>query len=102
LPPIDCPPSVRVPYPRTGKIKQPGREGSSADDVFAASQKQRSCLDQKVQLPAVEGAGGSTCNGFKTKVVLVTGAASGTAEATARRFSSEGARVALIEQPPQA
>jgi meso-butanediol dehydrogenase/(S,S)-butanediol dehydrogenase/diacetyl reductase len=39
---------------------------------------------------------------FQDKVVLVTGAASGTAEATARRFSSEGARVALIEQPPQA
>ena len=35
---------------------------------------------------------------FQEKVVIVTGAASGIGEATARRFSSEGARVALIDR----
>ncbi|WP_128291092.1 SDR family NAD(P)-dependent oxidoreductase [Afifella aestuarii] len=34
---------------------------------------------------------------FNNKVVLVTGAASGMGEATARRFSSEGANVALVD-----
>jgi NADP-dependent 3-hydroxy acid dehydrogenase YdfG len=38
---------------------------------------------------------------FQDKVVVAS-AASGTGEATARRLSSEGARVASIEQPPQA
>lgn len=35
---------------------------------------------------------------FKEKVVIVTGAASGIGAATARRFSAEGARVALIDR----
>jgi NAD(P)-dependent dehydrogenase (short-subunit alcohol dehydrogenase family) len=35
---------------------------------------------------------------FDGKVVIVTGAASGIGEATARRFSSEGARVALVDR----
>lgn len=35
---------------------------------------------------------------FKDKVVIVTGAASGIGAATARRFSAEGARVALIDR----
>jgi meso-butanediol dehydrogenase/(S,S)-butanediol dehydrogenase/diacetyl reductase len=35
---------------------------------------------------------------FNGKVVIVTGAASGIGEATARRFSSEGANVALIDR----
>ncbi|QHO75329.1 3-oxoacyl-ACP reductase [Bradyrhizobium sp. CCBAU 051011] len=35
---------------------------------------------------------------FEGKVVIVTGAASGIGEATARRFSSEGARVALVDR----
>ena len=34
---------------------------------------------------------------FEGKVVIVTGAASGIGEATARRFSSEGACVALVD-----
>jgi hypothetical protein len=34
---------------------------------------------------------------FQSKVVIVTGAASGIAEATAKRFSSEGACVALVD-----
>ena len=39
---------------------------------------------------------------FKGKTVIVTGAASGIGEATARRFSSEGANVALVDQNRQA
>ena len=35
---------------------------------------------------------------FEGKVVIVTGAASGIGEATARRFSSEGASVALVDR----
>ena len=35
---------------------------------------------------------------FKTKVVIVTGAASGIGEATARRFSVEGASVVLVDR----
>src|SRR5882757_5894259 len=35
---------------------------------------------------------------FQAKVVIVTGAASGIGEATARRFSSEGASVALVDR----
>jgi NADP-dependent 3-hydroxy acid dehydrogenase YdfG len=35
---------------------------------------------------------------FNGKVVIVTGAASGTGDATARRFSSEGANVALVDR----
>jgi meso-butanediol dehydrogenase/(S,S)-butanediol dehydrogenase/diacetyl reductase len=35
---------------------------------------------------------------FQQKVVIVTGAASGIGEATARRFSSEGASVALVDR----
>lgn len=35
---------------------------------------------------------------FEGKVVIVTGAASGIGEATARRFSAEGARVALVDR----
>lgn len=35
---------------------------------------------------------------FVGRVVIVTGAASGIGEATARRFSSEGARVALVDR----
>jgi meso-butanediol dehydrogenase / (S,S)-butanediol dehydrogenase / diacetyl reductase len=35
---------------------------------------------------------------FESKVVIVTGAASGIGEATARRFSSEGACVALVDR----
>jgi meso-butanediol dehydrogenase/(S,S)-butanediol dehydrogenase/diacetyl reductase len=35
---------------------------------------------------------------FNGKVVIVTGAASGIGEATARRFSSEGANVALADR----
>jgi meso-butanediol dehydrogenase / (S,S)-butanediol dehydrogenase / diacetyl reductase len=35
---------------------------------------------------------------FDGKVVIVTGAASGIGEATARRFSSEGASVALVDR----
>jgi meso-butanediol dehydrogenase / (S,S)-butanediol dehydrogenase / diacetyl reductase len=35
---------------------------------------------------------------FEGKVVIVTGAASGIGEATARRFSSEGACVALVDR----
>jgi meso-butanediol dehydrogenase/(S,S)-butanediol dehydrogenase/diacetyl reductase len=35
---------------------------------------------------------------FEGKVVIITGAASGIGEASARRFSSEGARVALIDR----
>lgn len=35
---------------------------------------------------------------FKDKVVIVTGAASGIGEATARRFSEEGARVLLADR----
>lgn len=35
---------------------------------------------------------------FEGKVVFVTGAASGIGEATARRFSSEGASVALVDR----
>ena len=37
-------------------------------------------------------------NRFEGKVVIVTGAASGIGEATARRFSSEGASVALVDR----
>lgn len=37
-------------------------------------------------------------NRFEGKVVIVTGAASGIGEATARRFSSEGAGVALVDR----
>jgi meso-butanediol dehydrogenase / (S,S)-butanediol dehydrogenase / diacetyl reductase len=39
---------------------------------------------------------------FKGKTVIVTGAASGIGEATARRFSSEGANVALVDQNREA
>jgi meso-butanediol dehydrogenase/(S,S)-butanediol dehydrogenase/diacetyl reductase len=35
---------------------------------------------------------------FENKVVIVTGAASGIGEATARRFSAEGAKVALVDR----
>src|SRR5262245_44344805 len=35
---------------------------------------------------------------FENKVVIVTGAASGIGEATARRFSSEGASVAMVDR----
>jgi meso-butanediol dehydrogenase/(S,S)-butanediol dehydrogenase/diacetyl reductase len=35
---------------------------------------------------------------FEGKIVIVTGAASGIGEATARRFSSEGACVALVDR----
>jgi meso-butanediol dehydrogenase/(S,S)-butanediol dehydrogenase/diacetyl reductase len=35
---------------------------------------------------------------FHGKVVIVTGAASGIGEATARRFVTEGAKVALIDR----
>lgn len=35
---------------------------------------------------------------FEGKVVIVTGAASGIGEATARRFSDEGARVLLADR----
>jgi len=37
-------------------------------------------------------------NRFEGKVVIVTGAASGMGEATARRFSSEGANVVLVDR----
>ncbi|HET8576989.1 MAG TPA: SDR family NAD(P)-dependent oxidoreductase, partial [Methylomirabilota bacterium] len=49
-------------------------------------------------LPPAEGEGwgeGGDWMRFEGKVVLVTGAASGIGEATARRFAREGARVAL-------
>src|SRR3978361_209256 len=36
-------------------------------------------------------------NRFEDKVVIVTGAASGIGEATARRFSAEGAKVVLVD-----
>ena len=35
---------------------------------------------------------------FHGKVVIVTGAASGIGEATARRFVKEGAKVALVDR----
>ncbi len=35
---------------------------------------------------------------FQGKVVIVTGAASGIGEATARRFAVEGAKVALVDR----
>jgi meso-butanediol dehydrogenase/(S,S)-butanediol dehydrogenase/diacetyl reductase len=35
---------------------------------------------------------------FKNKIVIVTGAASGIGEATARRFSAEGAMVVLVDR----
>jgi meso-butanediol dehydrogenase/(S,S)-butanediol dehydrogenase/diacetyl reductase len=35
---------------------------------------------------------------FQEKVVIVTGAASGIGEATARRFSAEGAKVSLVDR----
>ncbi len=35
---------------------------------------------------------------FKGKIVIVTGAASGIGEATARRFVAEGAKVALVDR----
>lgn len=37
-------------------------------------------------------------NRFEAKVVIVTGAASGIGEATARRFSAEGAKVVLVDR----
>ncbi len=37
-------------------------------------------------------------NRFEGKVVIVTGAASGMGEATARRFSAEGAKVVLADR----
>jgi meso-butanediol dehydrogenase / (S,S)-butanediol dehydrogenase / diacetyl reductase len=39
---------------------------------------------------------------FEDKVVIVTGAASGIGEATARRFSAEGARVVLVDRRREA
>lgn len=39
---------------------------------------------------------------FENKVVIVTGAASGIGEATARRFSAEGAKVALVDRQREA
>jgi meso-butanediol dehydrogenase/(S,S)-butanediol dehydrogenase/diacetyl reductase len=39
---------------------------------------------------------------FKGKVVIVTGAASGIGEATARRFSAEGAKVVLVDRQRKA
>ncbi|MTV18955.1 MULTISPECIES: SDR family oxidoreductase [Bradyrhizobium] len=39
---------------------------------------------------------------FEGKVVIVTGAASGIGEATARRFSSEGAKVVLVDREGKA
>src|ERR1700761_7516791 len=39
---------------------------------------------------------------FKDKVVIVTGAASGIGEATARRFSAEGAAVVLVDRQREA
>lgn len=39
---------------------------------------------------------------FEGKVVIVTGAASGIGEATARRFSSEGAKVVLVDRAGKA
>ncbi|MDK4715114.1 SDR family oxidoreductase [Rhizobium sp. CNPSo 4039] len=39
---------------------------------------------------------------FEEKVVIVTGAASGMGEATARRFSKEGANVALVDRRTEA
>ena len=39
---------------------------------------------------------------FEDKVVIVTGAASGIGEATARRFSAEGAKVVLIDRQREA
>jgi meso-butanediol dehydrogenase/(S,S)-butanediol dehydrogenase/diacetyl reductase len=35
---------------------------------------------------------------FKGRIVIVTGAASGIGEATARRFVAEGAKVALVDR----
>ena len=35
---------------------------------------------------------------FHGKIVIVTGAASGIGEATARRFVAEGAKVALVDR----
>ena len=39
---------------------------------------------------------------FDGKVVIVTGAASGIGEATARRFAAEGAKVALVDREEDA
>jgi meso-butanediol dehydrogenase/(S,S)-butanediol dehydrogenase/diacetyl reductase len=39
---------------------------------------------------------------FKDKVVIVTGAASGIGEATARRVSAEGAAVVLVDRQREA
>ena len=39
---------------------------------------------------------------FKDKVVIVTGAASGIGEATARRFSAEGAKIILVDRQREA
>jgi meso-butanediol dehydrogenase/(S,S)-butanediol dehydrogenase/diacetyl reductase len=39
---------------------------------------------------------------FKNKIVIVTGAASGIGEATARRFSAEGGMVVLVDRQREA
>ena len=41
-------------------------------------------------------------NRFNDKVLIVTGAASGIGEATARRFSTEGTKVVLVDRQREA